>query len=143
MAMILTGGAPGVTGLKGDQKESYEEFNAWMARWLAQPMVWVRYRREAYVGIINSDIRITLDRNLCCSPARGLVGTETATSWLPVETRNVILELKFDDSYPDWVAGLIQRFRLNRRSYSKYGYSVRRGLLDQTGAVPLARAANS
>jgi VTC domain len=143
MAMILAGGAPGITSLKGDQKESYEEFVAWVARWLAQPMVWVKYRREAYVGVINPDIRITLDRNLRCLPARGLAGIEKVGSWLPVEPRNVILELKFDDSCPDWVASLIQRFRLDRQSYSKYGNSVRRGLLDQAGSLPFSKVVNS
>ena len=74
-----------------------------MARWLAQPMVWVRYRREAYVGTINRDLRVTMDRNLVCAPAHGTDGSTGACSWQPVETRMVVLEIKFDESYPDWV----------------------------------------
>ena len=143
MAMILAGGSPGPTSLTGDQKESYEEFIAWVARWLAEPMVWVKYRREAYVGVINPDVRITMDRKLCCLPARGIHGSEKVGSWLPVEPLKVVLELKFNDSCPDWVSRLIQRFELNKRSYSKYGNCVRRGLLEESNPLSYSQAGNS
>ena len=126
MAMILSGGTPQITRLAGDQSDCYAEFVAWLDRWLAGPVVWVRYRREAYVGTINPDIRITMDRNLRCAAAAEFSDFGELGTWLPVETKNVVLEVKFDDSYPDWVTGLIRRFRLDRRSYSKYGNSVRR-----------------
>lgn len=138
MAMILAGGAPLITGLDGNQNDCYAEFIAWVDRWLARPVAWVRYRREAYVGTINSDIRITMDRNLRCAAA-GFSEIGNSPEWLPVETQNVVLEIKFDDSYPDWVAGLIRRFRLDRTSYSKYGNSVR-GLAVQTPSPLVARA---
>lgn len=142
MAMILAGGAPVITRLKGDQNDCYMEFIAWLDRWLARPVAWVKYRREAYVGTINPDIRITMDRNLRSAAADVFPDTVKPARWLPVETQNVVLEIKFDDSYPDWVAGLIGRFRLDRRSYSKYGNSVRR--LSLQARPPLVtRAMNS
>ncbi len=142
MALILAGGSTGLTSLTGDQRESYEEFIAWVARWLAEPMVWVKYRREAYVGVINPDVRVTMDRNLCCLPAKGIYGIGKAGSWIPVEPRNVVLELKFDDSCPDWVARIIQHFELDRTSYSKYGNCVKKGLLDQSPPLSFSQVVN-
>lgn len=130
MAFILAGGAPDTSALPGDQRACHEEFVGWMARLIAQPVVWVRYRREAYVGFYNRDIRITMDRALACAPTDNTAGPGQVLSWLPVESRRVVLEVKFDESYPDWVARLVQRFRLEKRSYSKYGRSVLRGMAD-------------
>ena len=128
VATILDGGVPDASTLRGAQRRCYEEYVGWMARWLARPMVWVRYRREAHVGIFNPDVRITMDRELSCTPAGGGIAPPRASAWLPVETRMVVLEVKFDASCPDWITRLIQHFGLVRRSYSKYGNSVRRGL---------------
>lgn len=135
MATLLAGGAPDASFLQVDHQDCYEEFSAWMARWLAQPTVWVGYRREAYVGTINRDVRITMDRNLRCCPVDRANGM-ARISWQPVETRMVVLEVKFDHSFPDWVTRLIQQFQLDRRSYSKYGMSIRRGLTDGSVIAP-------
>ena len=85
MDSILAGSAPEVLLLKNNQKNCYDEFLSWMARWLAQPTVWVKYRREAYVGTFNQDIRITMDRKLVCSPSRQGANMAPGTTWLPVE----------------------------------------------------------
>lgn len=130
MDAILAGGIPESLALKNNQQSCYEEFLGWMARWLAEPTVWVKYRREAYVGTFNQDIRITMDRKLVCSPTSAKADMSPASSWLPVEPRMVVLEIKFDGSYPDWVARLIQKFHLEKRSYSKYGNSIKRSAQD-------------
>lgn len=143
MASILSGGAPDASSLPEIQQANYQEFLGWIARWLAQPTIWVRYRREAYVGIFNQDVRITMDRNLVCAPPTGGFGLTRPSAWLPVEDRRVVLEIKFDESYPDWVTQIIQRFGLARRSYSKYGFSVRRGILDQPQPKLAARRMSS
>lgn len=125
---ILEGRSPRTPDFNEKERRCYEEFVSWMARWLAQPTVWVKYNREAYVGTYNRDIRITMDRNLVCAPAVGRAGIRQASIWKRVETRKVVLELKFDKAYPDWLVCLAQRFRLEQRSYSKYGNCVQRGL---------------
>ena len=60
-----------------------------LARWLAQPTIWVRYRREAYVGTINRDLRVTMDRNLVCATAGGTDGMARTSPWQPVETQRL------------------------------------------------------
>ncbi len=140
MDSILAGGVTHALPGSDDEQACYQEFLGWLARWLARPAVWVRYRREAYVGIFNRDVRVTMDRTLVCSPADNADSHAPEFPWLPVETRMVILELKFDESCPDWMARLIQRFCLQRRSYSKYGKSVLRGLADASRVTLSSRA---
>ncbi|MBK7701785.1 MAG: polyphosphate polymerase domain-containing protein [bacterium] len=136
-AAILDGGVPDLRFPKSDQQACCEEFAGWVARWRARPMVWVRYRREAYVGTINTDVRVTMDRGLVCAPADDGGGPVRASSWRPVETRLVILEVKFDGSFPGWVAQLVQRFRLEKRSYSKYGHCIQRAMAEDS--LPITR----
>ncbi len=132
IAVILAGGCPDVSGLRGDQRACYEEFTGHMDRWMARPAVWVRYRREAYVGAYHPGVRVTMDRRLVCAPADEMRGdpdfSDDFGRWRSVEERRVVLELKFDNSYPSWMARLVRRFELQRRSYSKYCRSVCRGL---------------
>lgn len=130
VAVMLAGGAPDTSGLRGEERACYDEFVGWVARWITQPVIWVRYRREAFVGAMNPGIRITMDRNLSCVPATGMNGIRPAPSWRPLESRRVVLELKFNRAFPDWMGGLVKHFCLKQRSYSKYANAVRRGLDD-------------
>lgn len=128
VATLLAGGVPDTSRLKGAERACYDEFVGWVARWTAQPVVWVKYRREAYVGIYNPGVRVTFDRGLSCAPAANGSRCQPDGIWRPVESRGVIMELKFNVSFPDWMRHLVQRFELRQQSYSKYGKSILRGL---------------
>lgn len=128
VAVLLAGGAPDTSELGREELACFEEFVAWVARWIAQPVIWVKYRREAYVGAHDPLVRVTLDRDLVCTPPTGLDHRLPACDWRPLETRGVILELKFTGSYPAWMSRLVQRHQLQRRSYSKYCTAVLQGL---------------
>jgi len=128
MKTMLAGGVPDTSTLKGEEKACYDEFVGWVARWFAGSTIWVRYRREAYQGAINPGIRITLDRNIACSPAIGGRGSLGSPAWRPVESQKVVLELKFNTTFPGWLGSLVQRFCLERQSYSKYGNAILRGM---------------
>ena len=90
-------------------------------------MVWVRYAREAYVGRYNEGLRITFDRDLRCSAADSLDMPDKA-AWYLSDPGRVVLELKFNAHYPDWLRRVVRRFGLRQRSYSKYCNAVRFGL---------------
>jgi hypothetical protein len=127
-SLMLAGGVPDTSRLAIGERASYEEFVGWVGRWIARPLIWVKYRREAFVGLFDTGIRITMDRNLLCSPTAEGNGLLPTCSWRPIENRRVVLELKFNHSYPDWMRCLAQRFNLKQRSYSKYGKAVLRGI---------------
>ncbi len=137
-AAFLAGGFTDTSYLPAAERACYQEFSAWSARWLARPVVWIRYRREAYAGRANSRVRVTIDRDLRCAPAGPSL--ESPRTWRTLEPRGLILEFKFDGAHPTWLRRLVQRHELRQRSYSKYGNAVLRGL-DRRELPPRCAAA--
>jgi SPX domain protein involved in polyphosphate accumulation len=124
---MLAGVTDKIPGLSQDEQACHDEFVGWLLKWQARPVVWVGYTREAYVGIYQEDLRITFDRRLRCAPAESLERPEE-TDWREMEPCRVVLELKFDVSYPDWMQQLVARHELRQESFSKYAKAVERGL---------------
>lgn len=124
----LAGGSSDTNGLPASERACYERFMSLVAGWTARPLVWVKYRREAYVGSYNPGLRITFDRDLRCAPALSEGSDGPSEPWRPLENRRVVLELKFDAAFPDWIRRLVERFDLRQRSYSKYCYAVSKGV---------------
>lgn len=93
----------------------------------ATPRVLVRYRREAYVAAYGEPVRITFDRALAgrpCFTYRNHMWTADER-WYDVPNFQVALEIKFTDSFPNWVHKLIQRFNLSAQSICKYALCVK------------------
>lgn len=85
-----------------------------------RPRVLVAYDREAYIGVFDDSIRLTLDRNLRCVPGESADDVfYTGTDWRFVNTY-CILELKFNNVLPFFYKRLIQRLNLWAESISKY-----------------------
>jgi SPX domain protein involved in polyphosphate accumulation len=126
-AEMLAGVTDEIPGLSREEQACHDEFMGWLLRWQAQPVVWVGYTREAYVGTYQDDLRITFDRGLRCAPAEGFE-RPTEHDWREMEPCRVVLELKFDVSYPDWMQRLVAKHELRQESFSKYANSVERGL---------------
>jgi hypothetical protein len=97
-----------------------QRFNQLMLAIRASPKAHVTYFREAWVSTNDNSTRVTLDRNVYCSPEFG--------SSLRVELGNpvkpfghhVILELKFTGRFPSWFRDLVERFDLVRGPAAKY-----------------------
>ncbi|MEW6746898.1 MAG: polyphosphate polymerase domain-containing protein [Planctomycetota bacterium] len=114
----------------------------------ARPVLLVRYHREAYESRFRDRVRITLDRDLEYLPVRGPQLRVNGAGWQPTRWHpnpsTVILELKFNLTYPGWVAEMIRRFQLQRRSVAKYVLSMQERIEAERREGPLAmgRAAN-
>jgi hypothetical protein len=122
---LLAGGAPDMSNLPDGQRASYDAFTEYVARWMAGPVVWVKYRREAWAGAFNDRLRITMDRDLCCA-GLGPVGIFLPPNhWTPLPVNGVVLELKFDEAFPDWLSGMVRTLNLTQQSFSKYARSVK------------------
>lgn len=89
----------------------------------AMPTVLVRYQRQAYIGLDDSEVRVTVDRRLCALPMREPLVTMQGP-FVAVPNDRVILELKFTDRMPPWMAAAIRDRELLRLSYSKYCTSL-------------------
>lgn len=99
---------------------------------VARGSAFITYTREAYVMPGNSNVRVTFDRQLAASLFQGRFALGGLT---PVRNVGVILELKFDQTFPGWLRHLIQIFDLERTSMCKYAA----GLLKLQSAPPCWR----
>ena len=89
-----------------------------------QPMVTVKYNRNPYVGREDSQIRLTVDTNLCSIDHRGTEKLFEPYREEAVTLPGAVLELKFDRLMPDWMRQLVQRFDIRQQSISKYAYCI-------------------
>ena len=105
-------------------RPALNEFLRLAAMRSARPRCTVRYRRQAYVGIDDLDTRVTFDRHLSTLPTESARVQHRAPCYIAVPTGGVILELKFTDRTPPWMAATIRKLELQRRSFSKYCSSV-------------------
>jgi SPX domain protein involved in polyphosphate accumulation len=86
----------------------------------ARPVAHVYYRREAWLSRGNNRTRVTMDRQVqtCREPSFRL---ETKlTNPVLVFGDEVVLELKFDGRFPNWMRDLVQVFGLTQCSAAKY-----------------------
>jgi hypothetical protein len=86
----------------------------------AEPLMRVKYKREAYVSKSDDPVRLTFDDDLEGALTLDSNLTHLEGDWLRVPMTHSILELKFTNLYPSWVAGMVQEFQLQRTSVPKY-----------------------
>ena len=107
------------TGLQRSGNRLLQDVYVQMRTRLLRPRVIVDYAREAYLHPAE-DTRITFDLNL----RSGLSSIDLFNPRLPTvcpHDRNVeILEIKFNNYLPDYVAGLMHGIEAERSAVSKY-----------------------
>jgi SPX domain protein involved in polyphosphate accumulation len=112
---------------RGDY-ESLVDFSARMMARAARPVCFIRYRRQAFSLKGDRTLRITLDWELSAREASDEDFRFRGHDWRPVDPGdgfdNVILEIKFHDSFPGWVGEIIRSFDLKRTSVPKCIRSV-------------------
>jgi hypothetical protein len=113
-----------LSALPDRYRPGLHEFLRLTAMRAAGPRCTVRYRREAYVGRDDLDTRVTFDRQLSTLPTESARVRHHDPCYIAVPTGGVILELKFTDRSPPWMAATIRKLELQRRSFSKYCSSI-------------------
>jgi len=96
----------------------------------AKATAYVSYMREAYVSPNDDRLRITFDRRLTATRAIRRPSM-TVHNGAATSLSDVVLEIKFTDSFPNWTARMVQTFNLQRQSVAKYVYCVEALRLDQ------------
>lgn len=86
------------------------------------PQVIVSYHRTPLVGSHEDRLRVTIDSDIWAANPNG--ETLDADEWLPVLTNGALLEIKYNNVLPFWLALIIQRYDLSRIAYSKYCKSI-------------------
>lgn len=130
LALSLTQGKSPKLSCESD-RDTFLEFMRLCRAIDAGPVLRIRYDRECWVGLKDSSVRITFDRNLEYQSASDFNIFNERAPWLKAETSKkvegtspIILELKSGLQIPDWVIGMIRYFRLTRTGFCKYSEAV-------------------
>lgn len=106
------------------QLVALQRFSQLMLNIRAAPRAHVTYFREAWVSRHDNSVRVTMDRNVYCSPEFGAsLRTELVNPVKPFGHK-VILELKFTGRFPNWFRELAETFDLTRSAAAKYADGV-------------------
>lgn len=116
MRLLLSGRT--IEGRAYDREEPATLFNLAIAHKGLRPKVIVEYDRKAYV-YQNGNVRITFDRNIRASNQVELFGTNHI-SYYCLEEPDYILEVKYDEYLPSFIAQLLETGNMVQVSFSKY-----------------------
>jgi VTC domain-containing protein len=118
---VLAGIVPADSSALQDFLRVHNELNA-------RPKVLMRFLRTAFRGYNTyGEVAITADREIVCQPAfcYDLVGNPQA--WRPIalpEESSTLVELKYVDRPPGWMASLMWDLMKYRVRFSKYGTAM-------------------
>ena len=92
------------------------------------PRVYLSYEQEAYFCKAGGELRITLDENVLCRRSDLCLGEESyGTALLPENT--TLLEVKTPGGLPLWLTSFLNREKIYKTSFSKYGTAYLRMIL--------------
>lgn len=86
----------------------------------ARPKVHVAYLREAWMHHEDNSVRVTFDRQVCAEARPDASFVTEMKHPLMTFGKEVILELKYTDRYPDWFRQMVEHFGLTRCAAAKY-----------------------
>ena len=90
----------------------------------AKPKAHIAYLREAWVSPADNSVRVTLDRVVRHEPHFGMEISTQMENPITVFGKEVILELKFTNRFPDWFGELVRAFNLMQFSAAKYAEGI-------------------
>lgn len=144
-ALLEDPSAAHLAALEPATRAATERFVACQRGHGAQPVMLVRYEREAWVSEVDDYARVTFDERIRSQPHHALSFAAEGQGWRAVDNPLMqgaaaslsVLELKFTTAVPRWMVQLVQGCGLARGSFSKYGTSIRTW---HCAPGPLARA---
>lgn len=122
-----------------EQQRDVERFAGHMTLVEAKPVVRVRYQREAYESAAGDPVRITVDTDLCHAVTFDDTLSHADGPWVPTPVDGAIVEIKFTERFPSWVADLVRALGLTQQPVPKYVMCVE-WFLNGDRRAPLAIA---
>ena len=95
-------------------------------------MIKVRYKREAYESRGGDPVRLTLDTDVVHATTFEREVRHGDGRWMTTPVDGVILEIKFTERFPTWIADLVRAFGLRQQPVPKYTLSVDQTFLSGT-----------
>lgn len=102
------------------QYQSLQRFSELMHSINAKPKVHIAYLREAYVPHDDNSARLTMDRLVRSEPELTPRLHTQMLDPILVWGKEIVLELKFTNRFPDWFRQLVQVFGLRQCGAAKY-----------------------
>lgn len=91
-----------------------------------RPRMAVSYRRRAFLGIFDPDLRITFDSRLQYDRHRLDIAEPFMTGAYLLDPRVVVMEIKYSEQAPIWLCNLVSAFGFDMTRLSKYCSAVDR-----------------
>jgi SPX domain protein involved in polyphosphate accumulation len=136
VAALLAGqSADAVRGLSESSRQAVDSFQYFVGQTLAEPVLRVRYSREAWIAATGEPVRVTFDSNLMHAVTLGPTFSCTSGDWHLTPVSGIILEIKFTERFPFWVHEMVMMFNLTQRSVAKYVMSLDHVLEQGRGAA--------
>jgi hypothetical protein len=107
-----------VSSAREENREVLSRMAGFLIGGSMQPTVLVHYVRRPLIMNKNELVRINFDRSITACEKRDFWYTPFMVRVLPEE--QVILEIKFSTTIPEWLPDIVRSFGLSRVSYSKY-----------------------
>ena len=85
-----------------------------------EPAILILYDRDAFMGLDDPQVRLTIDYHVRMKYAPQVHDIYTADGLVPITDNRCILELKFNNFMPKWMRQLVQAMRIRPESISKY-----------------------
>jgi hypothetical protein len=102
------------------QMVALQRFSQRMQQIHAKPKVHIAYYREAYVPHDDNSARLTMDREVRSDPELTARLKPEMEDPILVWGKDIVLELKFTNRFPDWFRELVQIFGLRQCGAAKY-----------------------
>ena len=90
----------------------------------ATPKAHVSYLREAWVSRADNSVRVTFDREVRINPHFHPVLTTRMEQPVLPWGKQVVMELKFTERFPDWFQDMVRLFNVVRCGVAKYAEGV-------------------
>jgi SPX domain protein involved in polyphosphate accumulation len=90
----------------------------------AKPVIKIRYLREAYESKGGDPVRFTIDTELMHAITLDPELSHAQGRWVATPVDGTILEIKFTERFPSWVADVVRTFGLKQQPVPKYVWSV-------------------
>ena len=115
-AQMMQGRAPAAF----DSRKALSDMRVQMLTRLMRPRAIIEYERCAFVYPAGN-VRITFDRNITASRACGDFLKDTVSCRMPLLPQGMhVLEVKYDELLPDYIAQLLEIRKLQQSAFSKY-----------------------
>lgn len=103
------------------KNKAIQEFIVRQRAYSMGPLIFVRYKRKPLVSRFDNNLRVTLDYDIEASGAKSFVDYDKFNA---INPNGAVMEIKYNNSLPDWLHRIIQKYELNRQSFSKYCFGV-------------------